>query len=103
MLRAISDVLIVDHESFLRQTPIVSLSSTQSTLLSHQVYLTDRIDNKKRDRMPHMKCVCFLQPSEDSLEALEAELREPLYGEYYLCQSVTSLEHISAKNNADMI
>lgn len=70
------------------QTPIVSLASTQSTLLSHQVYLTDKIDNKKRDGMPHMKCVCFLQTSEESLEALEAELREPKYGEYYLCQWV---------------
>ncbi|TFY83867.1 hypothetical protein EWM64_g143 [Hericium alpestre] len=65
-------------------TPIVSLASTQSTLLSHQVYLTDRIDNKKRDRMPHMKCVCFLKNSQESLDALEAELREPKYGEYYL-------------------
>lgn len=70
------------------QTPIVSLAATQSTLLSHQVYLTDRIDNKKRDRMPHMKCVCFLQNSEDSLGSLEEELKEPKYGEYYLCQSV---------------
>ena len=69
-----------------RKTPIVSLSATQSTLLSHQVYLTDKIDNKKRDRMAHMKCVCFLQPSEESFEALAAELREPKYGEYYLCQ-----------------
>ncbi|KAJ7600844.1 Sec1-like protein [Mycena floridula] len=73
-------VLLLDSHT----TPIVSLASTQSTLLSHQVYLTDRIDNKKRDRMPHMKCVCFLQSSEDSLEALQAELREPKYGEYYL-------------------
>ncbi|KAF9533245.1 Sec1-like protein [Crepidotus variabilis] len=73
-------VLLLDSHT----TPIVSLSATQSTLLSQQVYLTDRIDNKKRDRMPHMKCVCFLQNSEDSLEALEDELREPKYGEYYL-------------------
>lgn len=73
-------VLLLDTHT----TPIVSLASTQSTLLSHQVYLTDRIDNRKRDRMSHMKCVCFLQPSEDSLEALSAELREPKYGEYYL-------------------
>lgn len=41
--------------------------------------------------MPHMKCVCFLQPSEGSLEAVCAELREPKYGEYYLCQCVDSL------------
>lgn len=40
--------------------------------------------------MPHMKCVCFLQPSESSLEAVCAELREPKYGEYYLCQCVDS-------------
>ncbi|KAL9710999.1 vacuolar protein sorting-associated protein 45 [Leucoagaricus gongylophorus] len=73
-------VLLLDSHT----TPIVSLASTQSTLLSYQVYLTDRIDNKKRDRMPHMKCVCFLQSSDSSMEALEAELREPKYGEYYL-------------------
>uniref|UniRef100_A0A8H8CN73 Vacuolar protein sorting-associated protein 45 n=1 Tax=Psilocybe cubensis TaxID=181762 RepID=A0A8H8CN73_PSICU len=73
-------VLLLDTHT----TPIVSLATTQSSLLSHQVYLTDRIDNKKRDRMAHMKCVCFLQNSEDSLSALEEELREPKYGEYYL-------------------
>ncbi|KAJ7695941.1 Sec1-like protein [Mycena rosella] len=77
-------VLLLDSHT----TPIVSLASTQSTLLAHQVYLTDRIDNKKRDRMPHMKCVCFLQSSDDSLEALQIELSEPKYGEYYLCQWV---------------
>ncbi|KDQ25565.1 hypothetical protein PLEOSDRAFT_1057855 [Pleurotus ostreatus PC15] len=73
-------VLLLDTHT----TPIVSLASTQSTLLTHQVYLTDRIDNRKRDRMPHMKCVCFLQCSEESLAALESELREPKYGEYFL-------------------
>ncbi|KAF8555720.1 Sec1-like protein [Imleria badia] len=73
-------VLLLDTHT----TPIVSLASTQSTLLSHQVYLTDRIDNRLRNPMPHMKCVCFLQPSEGSIEAVCAELHEPKYGEYYL-------------------
>ncbi|KAJ7795610.1 Sec1-like protein [Mycena olivaceomarginata] len=74
-------VLLLDSHT----TPIVSLASTQSTLLSHQVYLTDRIDNKKRDRMPHMKCVCFLpEQRTTALEALQIELSEPKYGEYYL-------------------
>jgi Sec1 family len=80
------DVIFTDS-----QTPIVSLASTQSILLSHQVYLTDRIDNNNRERMAHMKCVCFLQNSEDSLGALEAELKEPKYGEYYLCQWVNAI------------
>jgi hypothetical protein len=44
--------------------------------------------------MTHMKCVCFLQNSEDSLEALEEELKEPKYGEYYLCQSVNLLYRV---------
>lgn len=77
------------------QTPIVSLSATQSTLLSQQVYLTDKIDNIKRDRMPHLKCVCFLRPMEESLSALERELREPKYGEYYLCQSVNKMVNMT--------
>ena len=68
----------------------MSLASTQSILLSHQVYLTDRIDNNKRERMAHMKCVCFLH-GEDSLGALEVELKEPKYGEYYLCQWVNAI------------
>lgn len=46
--------------------------------------------------MTHMKCVCFLQNSEDSLEALEEELKEPKYGEYYLCQSVNLLYRLYA-------
>ncbi|KAI5118702.1 hypothetical protein M0805_003358 [Coniferiporia weirii] len=73
-------VLLLDAHT----TPIVSSSATQSTLLSQQVYLTDKIDNPKRERMPHLKCVCFLRAAEDSLSSLEAELREPKYGEYYL-------------------
>jgi hypothetical protein len=58
--------------------------------LAHEVYLTDRLDNRSRDRLPHLRCVCFLRPLEASLTALEAELRAPKYGSYYLCQSVNT-------------
>jgi hypothetical protein len=83
--------LVFNSRLLRSQTPIVSLASTQSILLSHQVYLTDRIDNNKRERMAHMKCICFLQNGEESLGALEAELKEPKYGEYYLCQWVNAI------------
>ncbi|KAH9851510.1 Sec1-like protein [Lenzites betulinus] len=96
-------VLLLDNHT----TPIVSLSATQSTLLSHQVYLTDKIDNKKRERMAHMKCICFLQPSEDSFEALEAELREPKYGEYYLyfsnILSKTAIERLADVDEYEVV
>ncbi|KAI0632402.1 Sec1-like protein [Trametes polyzona] len=96
-------VLLLDNHT----TPIVSLSATQSTLLSHQVYLTDKIDNKKRERMAHMKCICFLQPSEESFEALEAELREPKYGEYYLyfsnILSKTAIERLADVDEYEVV
>ncbi|KAI0771208.1 Sec1-like protein [Trametes elegans] len=96
-------VLLLDNHT----TPIVSLSATQSTLLSHQVYLTDKIDNRKRERMAHMKCICFLQPSEESFEALEAELREPKYGEYYLyfsnILSKTAIERLADVDEYEVV
>lgn len=96
-------VLLLDSHT----TPIVSLASTQSSLLSHQVYLTDRIDNRKRDRLPHMKCVCFLRNSEESLEALESELREPKYGEYYLyfsnVLSKTAIERLAEVDEYEVV
>ncbi|TFK52450.1 Sec1-like protein [Heliocybe sulcata] len=96
-------VLLLDSHT----TPIVSLASTQSSLLSHQVYLTDRIDNRKRDRLPHMKCVCFLQNREESLEALEGELREPKYGEYYLyfsnVLSKTAIERLAEVDEYEVV
>ncbi|KAG8993079.1 vacuolar protein sorting-associated protein 45 [Tulasnella sp. JGI-2019a] len=73
-------VLLLDTHT----TPFISLATTQSELLSHQIYLTDRIDNQKRDKMPHLKCICFLGTSEESLEAVARELEEPRYGEYFL-------------------
>lgn len=48
-----------------------------------------------------MKCVCFLQPNERSLEALSDELREPKYGEYYLCECCASSKECSANNHLD--
>lgn len=97
----------IDVES---QTPILSLASTQSTLLSHEVYLTDRIDNPSRslptssssaastsayppsssrpvERLPHLKCICLLRPTEESIVACEREIREGRYGSYWLCKS----------------
>jgi hypothetical protein len=88
------------------QTAVLSLASTQSTLLSHEVYLTDRIDNPSRslppgssqagaypptsgravERLPHLKCICLLRPTEESIAECERELKEGRYGEYWLCE-----------------
>ena len=60
---------------------------TQSQILAQEVYLTDKIDNQSREKMKHLRCICFLGPSPDSINALIQELRDPSYGDYYLCKS----------------
>lgn len=74
-------VLLLDRDT----VGIVSAATTQSALLNHSIYLTDRIENADREKMRHLRCLCFLRPSPDSIQLLVDELREPKYGEYYLC------------------
>lgn len=78
-------VLLLDAHT----TPIVSLVTTQSELLAHEVYLTDRIDNTSREPLSHLSCIAFLSPTEASIEAVKAELAKPRYGSYYLYFSNT--------------
>jgi vacuolar protein sorting-associated protein 45 len=66
----------------IQQVSIVSTAITQSALLNHEVYLIDRIDNQNREKMRHLRCLCFLRPSAESIQFLIDELREPKYGEY---------------------
>ncbi|OAV99887.1 hypothetical protein PTTG_01474 [Puccinia triticina 1-1 BBBD Race 1] len=73
-------VLLLDPDT----TAIISLASTQSNLLEHEIYLTDSISNTNRDPMHHLKCICFLRPTAESLKAMEDELRNPRYKEYWL-------------------
>ncbi|SCV74808.1 BQ2448_7837 [Microbotryum intermedium] len=116
-------VLLLDAET----TAIVSLASTQSALLSHEVYLTDRIDNPARslpasssstvtpgaargasayppsraiERLPHLKCICLLRPTDESIEACERELREGRYGGYWLCECAVNLSDRASRRGA---
>lgn len=73
-------VLLLDQDT----TPIISTSFTQSSLLSHEVYLTDRVDNASRDRMRHLNCIALLRPTPQSISALVRELRQPRYKSYWL-------------------
>ncbi|KAL1871588.1 hypothetical protein VTK73DRAFT_1978 [Phialemonium thermophilum] len=73
-------ILLLDRET----VPIVSTAITQSSLLNHEVYLIDRLDNANREKMRHLRCLCFVRPHPDSIGLLIDELREPKYGEYYL-------------------
>ncbi|KNZ52215.1 hypothetical protein VP01_3647g4 [Puccinia sorghi] len=73
-------VLLLDKET----TTIISQATTQSHLLQHEIYLTDSITNQQRQPIHHLKCICFLRPSSESLKAIQLELRNPRYKEYWL-------------------
>jgi hypothetical protein len=44
------------------------------------------MENPNREKMRHLRCICFVRPSADSIQFLIDELREPKYGEYYICK-----------------
>lgn len=83
------------------------MALTTSALLSHEVYLTDRLDNLARERMPHLKCICFLRPSPESLRALEEELRNPKYSGYWIFFSNTlkksAIERLAEADEGELV
>lgn len=85
----------------------MSTATSQSSLLSHDVYMTDRIDNLKREKMRHLRCLCFLRPSSESIQFLIDELREPKYGEYnvYFSNIVkkSSLERLAEADDHETV
>ncbi|ORY17673.1 vacuolar protein sorting-associated protein 45 [Clohesyomyces aquaticus] len=96
-------ILLLDNET----VSIVSTATTQSALLNHEVYLTDRLDNQKREKMRHLRCLCFVRPSPESLQSLIEELREPKYGEYNIYFSniikKSSLERLAEADDHEVV
>ncbi|KAK9463359.1 Sec1-like protein [Lipomyces oligophaga] len=82
-------ILLLDAET----TSILSMISTQSLLLKNEVYLIDRLDNANRERMRHLKCIIFVRPTNESVQMILEELREPKYGEYELYFSNVIKKH----------
>ncbi|KAI1213398.1 Sec1-like protein [Annulohypoxylon truncatum] len=96
-------ILLLDKDT----VPIVSTAITQSSLLNHEVYLTDRLDNQNREKMRHLRCLSFVRPSPESIQFLIDELRDPKYGEYYLYFSnvvkKSSLERLAEADDHEVV
>lgn len=73
-------VLLLDADT----AGIVSLVASQTQMMQREVFLFERIDNE-RDQMIHLKAICFLRPTPENITLLQKELRDPRYGEYYIC------------------
>ena len=85
----------------------MSTAITQSALLKHEVFLIDRLDNVVREKMRHLRCLCFIRPSPDSIQNLIEELREPKYGEYnvYFSNIIrkSSLERLAEADDHEVV
>ncbi|KAF2142955.1 uncharacterized protein K452DRAFT_269557 [Aplosporella prunicola CBS 121167] len=96
-------ILLLDSET----VPIVSTATTQSALLNHEVYITDRLDSETREKMRHLRCLCFVRPSPESIQFLIEELREPKYGEYNIYFSniirKSSLERLAEADDHEVV
>lgn len=78
-------VLVLDEET----TGIVSVAYSQSAMLQKEVFLFEQIsklaaEGSNRELMPHLKAIVFLRPTQNVLDLLVQELRDPKYGEYYI-------------------
>ncbi|KAJ3216577.1 vacuolar protein sorting-associated protein 45 [Dinochytrium kinnereticum] len=96
-------VLLLDAQT----TPIISVVVTQSQLLTREIYLVDRLENRTRDKMRHLKCIVFARPTPESIQALVEELREPSYGDYYLYFSNTlkksAIERLAEADECEVV
>ncbi|ORY86885.1 Sec1 family protein [Protomyces lactucae-debilis] len=96
-------VLLLDEET----TRILSLISTQSALLEHEVYLTDRLRNPSRERMKHLACIVLCRPTSLNVSALANELADPRYGSYYITftniLSKTFLEQLAEADKLERV
>ena len=70
-------VLLVDEATL----DIISMSFSQTELLEHGVFFVDTVHGThKRNKMPTMRCVCFIRPT--SVDALCKEVTAGLYQGY---------------------
>jgi len=95
--------LLLDKET----VSIISTAVTQSSLLNHEIYLIDRLDNAGREKMRHLRCLCLVRPSPETIQLLIDELRDPKYGEYYLyftnIAKKSSLERLAEADDHEVV
>ena len=112
-------VLLLDATT----TQILSCVSSQSEILSREVYLVSRLDDprggagngsangshslaltEESAHVGHMKAVCFLRPTENNIGLLVKELASPRFSEYHLYFSgilPPSLLNLLAENDGN--
>ncbi|CAK7897982.1 vacuolar protein sorting-associated protein 45 [[Candida] anglica] len=97
-------VLLLDNQT----TPVVSMSYTQSQLLSNDVVLVELLENHTRlNPMKHLNCVVYVKPTDQSVAQLSRELSSPHYNSYQIFFSNTvskqQLERLAESDEFDLV
>jgi vacuolar protein sorting-associated protein 45 len=75
--------------------------------LQKEVYLLERVANTAREVMTHLKAIVFVRPTQESLDALVAELKRPKYGSYdiYFSNIIkpTQLERLAEADEHEVV
>lgn len=72
-------VLILDAET----VGIISVIFSRSKLLKNDIFLIQRVADKG-DKMPHLKALYFVRPTQDNVDQIVKEIKDPRYKEYHI-------------------
>lgn len=76
-------ILLMDKET----TSIISMVYGQSEIQQKEVFLIERLDSGQTSSntgLRYLKCLVFLRPTQNNIELLSQELRNPKYSAYYV-------------------
>lgn len=93
--KKIPKVLLLDNIT----TSIISLSYTQSQLLSNDVILIELIENHKQlSTMKHLDCIVYINPNTTSIKHLLEELKLPHFRNYQVF-----FNNVAGKNDIEQL
>ncbi len=88
--------LILDKETL----AIVSLVYSRTTILQKEVFYIEVIDNIPDEKLTHLKALFFLRCTDDNLQKVCNELKDPTFSQYSLYFSST-VPHDKVQRIAD--
>lgn len=93
--KKIPKVLLLDNIT----TSIISLSYTQSQLLSNDIILIELIENHKQlSTMKHLECIVYINPNSTSIKHLLEEMKSPHFRKYHVF-----FNNVASKNDIEQL
>jgi len=86
---------------------VISLVMSQTEIMKHEVFLVGMLQDKKRQKLPNLRCIIFVRPSEAINRAIRDELNDPKYQAYSLYFTnvlpTEQLDKIASQDKQEMV